>query len=216
MSNARKVIANRWPYRHGAAREKAVRTLIQAALPAIQRLAIEACHGRRLTISDVQNTVYPGSATMVMPIAYFLAGRCCAGRHLGTEPAYLSIFNHLGQGPEYREVGKPSEPMAPENLALLALAGSLAALKATDFSILDRRDRYVRAVNAIAEETIFGVDSGPNGFISRYTPQVELFNDVHWAMIKDLATVLVRQLTVLGDEISAVFAGTRASRSGMR
>ena len=184
MSNVRKVIANTWPYRHKAAREKAVRTLIQAAWPAIQRLAIEACHGRRLTISDVQNTVYPGSATMVMPFAYLLAGRCCAARHTGTEPAYLSIFNPVGHGPEYREIGEPSHPLPPEDLALLALAGPLAALKATDFSVVEPHDKYVRKVNAIAEDTIFGQESGPNGFISRYTPQVEQFNDAHWATIK--------------------------------
>ena len=208
MTNVSRVIADKWKYSHGTAHENAARIVVQAAWPATQRLTFAARRRTKLSLIDVQNLVYPETAGAIASDAYRLAARSVAGRHSGTSAVYLSVFNYQGQGSEFREIGEPNGPLASKELALLAIAGQLASLKATDLMTFDTNDKYARAVCQIDERTVYGRGTGMNGFIRTYTPDVERFNARHWATIEQLATSLMRQYSLIGDEISDVLTGT--------
>ena len=208
MTSVSRVIADKWKYSHGKAHENAARMVVQAAWPATQRLTFAARRRTKLSLIDVQNLVYPETAGAIASDAYRLAARSVAGRHSGTSAVYLSVFNYQGQGSEFREIGEPNGPLASKELALLAIAGQLASLKATGLMTFDTNDKYARAMCQIDERTVYGRGTGMNGFISTYTPDVERFNARHWATIEQLATSLVRQYSLIGDEISDVLTGT--------
>ena len=201
MTNAHKSESGEWVF-DVPHNETHAPIVLRVAWSTIQGLAVEALEPANLSTGDVWDIVYPNTTARLAPEAYRLAARAVAGRYAGVVPDYLSIFNWRGHPAEMREHRVRTDPFSIDELVHLAFSGMLASERATGETVVDYRDEHLHEVFRVLTGGIYGRAMSEKSIARRFEPVVKRFLDDAWNMVDPLAQRLIRDYSLVGNEIN--------------
>jgi len=187
-----------------AERYQAARTLLRENWTSIEALAAAIREQPTLTATEVWEIMLPGVSKIQRSSAYHLAGAAVAGHLVGLSPWYLSIYCLRDRQMSYTFTREPSLPPHPlSEKAVLSLAGTLSSLRATGDVALDCLCGFLADhVTLDPDDT----DDDIQLFVEAASRAVPIIG-THWDTIETLATLLLREYCLLGEEISYVLDG---------
>lgn len=183
------------------------RSLLRDYWPSIEALTAAILERSSMTATEVWEVMLPGVSEAQRIGAYHLAGSAVCANLVGLTPEYLSIFCDRDYQFRYSFMPtSPDEPIPSRDTALISLAGPIASLQATGEARLEMVDGYLTGIfESKASET--------DDWLQRATMFIETglrASDIvhtHWKAIETLATLLLREYSLLGDEIKHVLDG---------
>ena len=182
-------------------------TVLRSAWPTIRQLASELCVRHRLSAFDVWDIIIPDTTRWLETDAFHLAAFAHAVHHLGATPTYLSIFNLRGYGTEYRITGEWTNPLDNGDLGALAIVGEIASSMATGKMVVTKSDPFYQEAVKNINRTRIDTDDALGELHRRFGPAVKAFVLEEWDAIVRLAQLLLREYSLIGDEITGVLRG---------
>ena len=207
MTNVIQVASNDWPFSLSGRQEEAARICIDSAWSLIERLAMVACVQPNLTIDDVWEIVYPDTVTRMTANAYQLAAQAWAAMNVDIAPIYLSVFNFRGQRTAFRESCGRFDRLTPQEEMLISFAPPLASLKATGTIPVGGSSVRRNCLDVNISRSTVDTEVALATFSETIGSELERELAESWGIIENLATLLLREYSLIGEEIETVLAG---------
>ena len=183
------------------------RSLLRDYWPSIEALAATIRERSSMTATEVWEVMLPGVSYAQRIGAYHLAGSAVCATLVGLAPEYLSIFCDWDYQIWYSFVRSSRDEQIPtRDTALVSLAGPIASLRATGEARLEMVDGYLTGIFESKPDEAADWLPGSTMFVETGLRASEIVN-THWKTIETLATLLLREYSLLGDEIKFVLDG---------